>query len=35
MLDRFVDELRSSGFIRASLDRAQLGSVGVADARRK
>ncbi len=28
MLDRFVDELRASGFIRASLDRAQLASVG-------
>jgi polar amino acid transport system substrate-binding protein len=35
MLDRFVDELRASGFIRASLDRAQLGTVGVAQARRK
>jgi polar amino acid transport system substrate-binding protein len=35
MLDRFVDELRASGFIRASLDRAQLTSVGVAPARRK
>jgi polar amino acid transport system substrate-binding protein len=29
MLDAFVDELRASGFIRASLDRAQLGTVGV------
>ena len=35
MLDRFVDELRASGFIRASLDRAQLATVGVAAARRK
>jgi len=35
MLDKFVDELRASGFIRASLDRAQLGTVGVAPARRK
>jgi len=35
MLDRFVDELRASGFIRAALDRAQLGTVGVAPARRK
>ena len=35
MLDAFVDELRASGFIRASLDRAQLGTVGVAPARRK
>ena len=35
ILDRFVDELRASGFIRASLDRAQLGTVGVAPARRK
>jgi polar amino acid transport system substrate-binding protein len=35
MLDRFVDELRASGFIRASLDRAQLGTVGVAEARRR
>jgi polar amino acid transport system substrate-binding protein len=35
MLDAFVDELRVSGFIRASLDRAQLGTVGVAAARRK
>jgi hypothetical protein len=35
MLDAFVDELRTSGFIRASLDRAQLGTVGVAPARRK
>ena len=35
MLDRFVDELRASGFIRASLDRAQLGTVGVVPARRK
>jgi polar amino acid transport system substrate-binding protein len=34
-LDRFVDELRASGFIRASLDRAQLATVGVAPARRK
>ena len=34
-IDRFVDELRASGFIRASLDRAQLGTVGVAAARRK
>jgi len=35
MLDKFVDELRASGFIRASLDRAQLATVGVAPARRK
>ena len=35
MLDKFVDELRASGFIRASLDRAQLGTVGVVPARRK
>jgi len=35
ILDRFVDELRASGFIRAALDRAQLGTVGVAPARRK
>jgi polar amino acid transport system substrate-binding protein len=35
MLDAFVDELRASGFIRASLDRAQLQTVGVAPARRK
>ncbi|HET9012497.1 MAG TPA: transporter substrate-binding domain-containing protein, partial [Gemmatimonadaceae bacterium] len=35
LLDAFVDELRASGFIRASLDRAQLGTVGVAPARRK
>ena len=35
MLDRFVEELRASGFIRASLDRAQLGTVGVAPAGRK
>src|SRR6185436_1287113 len=35
MLDRFVDELRASGFIRAALDRAQLGTVGVAPARRR
>jgi polar amino acid transport system substrate-binding protein len=33
MLDAFVDELRASGFIRASLDRAQLATVGVAPAR--
>jgi hypothetical protein len=33
LLDRFVDELRASGFIRASLDRAQLTTVGVAPAR--
>ena len=35
VLDAFVDELRASGFIRASLDRAQLDTVGVAPARRK
>ena len=35
MLDKFVDELRASGFIRASLDRAQLATVGVAPARRR
>ena len=35
MLDKFVDELRASGFIRASLDRAQLSTVGVAPARRR
>jgi polar amino acid transport system substrate-binding protein len=35
MLDAFVDELRESGFIRESLDRAKLGTVGVAPARRK
>lgn len=35
MLDAFVDELRASGFIRASLDRARLGTVGVATARRR
>ena len=34
-LDRFIDELRAAGFIRASLDRARLASVGVAPARRK
>jgi polar amino acid transport system substrate-binding protein len=33
LLDKFVDELRASGFIRASLDRAQLTTVGVAPAR--
>jgi polar amino acid transport system substrate-binding protein len=35
VLDTFVDELRASGFIRASLDRARLGTVGVAPARRR
>lgn len=35
ILDTFVDELRASGFIRASLDRAQLATVGVAPARRR
>jgi polar amino acid transport system substrate-binding protein len=35
MLDKFVDELRASGFIRASLDRAKLATVGVAPARRR
>ena len=35
LLDKFVDELRTSGFIRASLDRAQLGTVGIAPARRR
>jgi polar amino acid transport system substrate-binding protein len=35
LLDTFVDELRTSGFIRASLDRAQLGTVGIAPARRR
>ena len=35
LLDTFVDELRASGFIRASLDRAQLATVGVAPARRR
>jgi polar amino acid transport system substrate-binding protein len=35
MLDAFVDELRASGFIRASLDRAKLATVGVAPERRK
>ena len=34
-LDAFVDELRASGFIRASLDRAELATVGVAPARRR
>lgn len=34
-LDAFVDELRTSGFIRASLDRARLSTVGVAPRRRK
>jgi len=34
LLDRFVDELRASGFIRTSLDKARLSSVGVAPARR-
>ena len=35
MLDQFVEELRASGFIRASLDRAKLDTVGVAPARRR
>jgi ABC-type amino acid transport substrate-binding protein len=35
ILDTFVDDLRASGFIRASLDRAQLATVGVAPARRR
>jgi polar amino acid transport system substrate-binding protein len=35
MLDKFVEELRASGFIRASLDRARLDTVGVAPARRR
>lgn len=35
MLDTFVDDLRASGFIRASLDRAKLATVGVAPARRR
>ena len=34
-LDAFVDELRASGVIRASLDRAELATVGVAPARRR
>ena len=34
MLNAFVDELRTSGFIKASLDRAKLVGAGVAPARR-
>jgi len=32
-LDAFVDELRASGFIRASLERAKLAGVAVSPAR--
>ncbi len=34
-INRFIDGLRASGFIQASLDRAKISGVGVAPARKK
>ena len=33
-IDRLMDEMRASGFIKASLDRAKISGVGVAPAKR-